>query len=697
MNADSSRFGFYRPDIDGLRAIAILAVLCYHLGFTAVPGGFVGVDIFFVISGYLITRIIQDRCAQGRFSFREFYWRRALRILPALLPVLAFVILVGWRVLPPSDYLNTGKASVAAATYSSNFYFWRVGGYFDTELKLNPLLHTWSLAVEEQFYLVLPLLFVAAWRFGRRWVQGLVVLAIVVSLGATVVLVERFADEMFYWSPFRAWELASGSTLAVYRIPTIRQRAVREAAAVLSLGLMLIPCVIYGKTTVFPGPTAIPPVVGAALAIHVGASGRNALTHLLSMKAFVFIGLISYSLYLWHWPLVVFSKFALGWDGQGGWTALVLAPLAIACAWLSWAFVEKPFRVRNEPGRHWRIPVLATGSVVAAAVGGLMIASGGAPSRFSPLVRQLDSERIAHIPFIECDSRSASDDSSKSWCVIGASRSAADARVLIWGDSHALAWAPAFDDALRRVGETAIFVPASACPPMFGVKSRTEPSCVHQAQNVEAYLRDASGIELVVLSSSWLPFFDDASMYSLEDRFGSEGNSVVANRGLNETVSELVKQRHAVVVLGPVPGAPADVPLMRVVHEINGVPLLPAKRVAEFRYKNSGLFQSLSRVSGIDGATVIDVAPWFCKKSCEYIVDGQSVYRDGHHLSAFGAMAFSDRFKDIFVGALAAHARSDQGFGHLSTLASQDVIYREPQARLVGNVPDDDVDDREGR
>lgn len=649
----------YRPDIDGLRAVAVVAVLLYHVGFGAIPGGFVGVDIFFVISGFLITKIIHDQCAQGRFSYVEFYRRRALRILPALIVVLLFVLVVGSRVLPPSDYLGTGKAAVAASTFVSNFYFWRVGGYFDTELKLNPLLHTWSLAVEEHFYLFLPLLFLFAWRFGRRVVQGAIALALLVSLVMSAIFVHRYGDEVFYFSPFRAWELAVGSILAVCQIPAIRRRALREFVAVVSLMMLVVPCLLYGKTTVFPGLSAIPPVLGTALLIHIGSGGGSVVTRALSTKVFLFFGVISYSLYLWHWPLVVFAKFALGWDGQGGSVGWILVPLSVLAAFLSWRFVEQPFREHAATGgmKRWRLPTLAAGSAMTLALGAVLIADSGLPERFGSVVRQLDQERMTSIPFIECDGRAIANASPRDWCVIGATREASDAKVLIWGDSHALAWAPAFEKALKNAGLTAIFVPVSSCPPMFGVSSKTESRCSDQSQNVQFYLAQAPDIELVVLSSSWAPYFDDGGMYKLADSKGSEKNSIVSSRSLVATVDELVDDGHSVLVLGPVPGAPADVPLVRIIHEINGVPLPSPRQGPAFRKVNAALFSSLDRISSKPRTTVVDVLPWFCRgQNCDYVFNGQSRYRDSHHLSVAGALAFSGRIEKALLDALRSPA-----------------------------------------
>jgi hypothetical protein len=424
--------------------------------------------------------------------------------------------------------------------------------------------------------------------------------------------------------------------------------------------MLLAPCFLYGKTTIFPGTAAIPPVLGAALLIHAGTSGDCLVTRLLSTRAFLFFGLISYSLYLWHWPLVVFAKFALGWDGQGGAIGLALIPISILFAYLSWRFVERPFREhRGADGfNRWRGPTLATGSAVAFAAGVVVIVAGGFPGRFGPFVRQLDSERTTSIPFIECDGRAVASASPGDWCVIGKIGDATNASVLIWGDSHALAWAPAFERALKDLGLSAIYVPASACPPMFGVVSKTKPRCTPQSRNVENYLSHAPNIRLVVLSSSWTPYFDDGSAYRLVDARGAEGNSVVASRSLSATVEELVRDRHAVLVLGPVPGAPADVPLARITHEINGVPLPDPRQSLDFRKTNATLFESLHRISSAHTATVVDVLPWFCNNDrCEYVFDGQSRYRDGHHLSVAGALAFSGRIENAFSGALASSAK----------------------------------------
>lgn len=376
----------YRPDIDGLRAVAVLAVLAYHLDAGVLPGGFIGVDVFFVISGFLITSILWREAREGRLSVAEFYRRRVLRIFPALFFLLAVVGLLGIALLTPPELADLGRSAAAASWSVANLFFYAGTDYFARDARATWLLHTWSLGVEEQFYLVLPLLVAACGPRRRRLAATVGTLAAVSFLGSTVTAFSAPAAA-FYLPHSRAWELFAGSLLAlgVLRVPP--RRAVRETAAGTGLVLIAAACLALSKRTPFPGAGALLPCAGAVLLI--GSGPETAAARLLSLRPMVFVGLISYSVYLWHWPLLVLSRHpAVELPAPLDHTAPRLAALALASlalGALSWRFVEIPLR-RPRFGRN-PVQVLAVAACVALAVGlgSLAVAlAEGLPGRFGP-------------------------------------------------------------------------------------------------------------------------------------------------------------------------------------------------------------------------------------------------------------------------------------------------------------------------
>ena len=296
----------YRRDIDGLRALAVVPVLLFHVDLWPFSGGYVGVDIFFVISGYLIASIIGHDLAEGRFTLTGFYVRRIRRIFPALFVMIAFTILVGGLILLPLDYRRLGASALATTLFASNIYFARQSGYFGASAEEAPLLHSWSLAVEEQFYIVFPLLMLVGWRLGGRY-RLLLSMVAGLSLLSAMHMVETAPASAFYLPHTRGWEFLGGAMLAVGRLPAFRSPQIANAAAAAGAALIGWAVLRFSAATPFPGAHALFPVVGAMLILHAGRTG-SLVSGALSKPAPVFIGRISYSLYLWHWPLIVFWK-----------------------------------------------------------------------------------------------------------------------------------------------------------------------------------------------------------------------------------------------------------------------------------------------------------------------------------------------------------------------------------------------------
>jgi peptidoglycan/LPS O-acetylase OafA/YrhL len=351
----------YRIEIDGLRALAVLPVIAYHAGLAGVSGGFVGVDIFFVISGYLISSILLEELQQQQFTILGFYERRIRRILPALFLVLACTSVVAWWLLLPHELAAYGRSLMAVVLFASNILFWQESDYFATESEYIPLLHTWSLAVEEQFYVIFPLLLAFLWKFGSKalWI-GLIALT-VIGLGVSEWLWRVDAGANFYLLASRFWELLLGVLAALYlRNHAQPQGLIAELFAALGLAAILGSIVFLHTGLPFPSVYALLPTLGATFVI-LFAAPTNFTGRLLALKPLVFVGLISYSAYLWHQPLLVFARLQ-PYTEPNLWLMSAMAILSLVLAWLTWRFIERPFRNRQRFSRAQTFSFAALGS-----------------------------------------------------------------------------------------------------------------------------------------------------------------------------------------------------------------------------------------------------------------------------------------------------------------------------------------------
>lgn len=487
----------YRPDIDGLRAVAVAAVVVYHAFPDALPGGFAGVDVFFVISGYLITRILAGELSTGRFTLAGFYARRIRRILPALAVVLLACLCAGWFMLDPDDYRSLGAHAVAGVLFVPNLLLWQEAGYFDQAASLKPLLHLWSLGIEEQFYLAWPLALWLGWR-AKMPLLPMVLAAAVASFVACELMLRQSPDAAFYLPHARAWELMLGAALAARAgdgasIGTPRRARLAGAAG---LALVLGSFAWLDEAAPFPGHAALAPTLGAALLIMAGSQawpGRRLLGHPLA----VFVGRISYPLYLWHWPLLAMVRVAAPeWLTPSVRVLLVLS--SVVLAWATWRFVEEPVR-RGTPQR-WKIVVPVAGMVLAAALGLAVHAREGFVSRVD-----VDVRRYASYAYDPADGARV----GSCWL---AARAPADGfggdcvdrepagrpLVVVWGDSHAARLAVG----VRAVGEGRYRVAQftrDGCPPLFALRY---PRCLESNAHVLERVRDLRP-DHVVLFAFW--------------------------------------------------------------------------------------------------------------------------------------------------------------------------------------------------
>jgi len=377
----------YRPEIDGLRALAVVPVVLFHAGISATSGGYVGVDVFFVISGYLITRLLIEDLDRERFSLLSFYDRRVRRIFPALITIITISSIAGWFILLPEDFERFSLSAVAASTFWSNIFFWMESGYFDTATELKPLLHTWSLALEEQYYIFFPILLAAFWRLGRGII--LVLLGIIFVLSMTLGIWNfgtlSEPEAAFYLLPTRAWELLIGSFVAFYLTrpnPRLPNKAISAVASVFGMALILFAVVAYDKGTPFPSQYTLAPTLGTALILLFERQGTWSF-RILANPVFIAIGSVSYSAYLWHQPLFAYARY-LSPNHPETWVMVALCGATFVLAWISFRFIEQPFRDRSRFTRKQIFLGTGTAGTILVIFGLVATQLQGVPQRYAP-------------------------------------------------------------------------------------------------------------------------------------------------------------------------------------------------------------------------------------------------------------------------------------------------------------------------
>lgn len=648
----------YRPDIDGLRAVAVLSILFFHLGIAPFSGGYVGVDIFFVISGYLITSIIVREISAGNFSVAKFYERRVRRILPALAVVLIATMAMGAVLLSPAQFEDLGKAAAATSVFSSNIYFFLGAGYFDGPSELKPLLHTWSLAVEEQFYILFPFVLMLVARYGgARYFRWLVVLAAVSFVACAIVTPQR-EIAAFYLIPFRAWELLIGGVLALRIVPAFPNRVAANLASLLGVAMMLFAVFAYTHETTFPGVAAAAPTIGTALVIHAGMSDGLFVNRVLATRPMVFVGLISYSLYLWHWPAVVYAKHFLINEPTDLETVVILGFILVAST-LSWRYVETPFRDRRRFAPRERLFAMFAGVFAIIIAANLyIVSSGGFPGRNTDA--SLTAELIADPGWQHWkDCEEAGEEDLAELCVLGAN--GPEPSFLFWGDSHALALASAVNLSASRRGVSGLIAVRTACPPLLRIDRPGETSCAGFNDTILQYVADHAGLETVVIAARWALSTSgtryknesgrQVELTDVDAADGAEtGNVRLFEAGLRRTVEALEALGRQVVVVAQVPEIGFDVPSANYSARLTGrdVNAMIAPTVEEFRERNAAASNVLTALAADYGVTLVEPAGLLCGEThCAVTLDDMPLYRDDNHLSLRGCIIVSSLFDEI--------------------------------------------------
>ncbi|MEZ5923446.1 MAG: acyltransferase family protein [Hyphomicrobiaceae bacterium] len=650
----------YRPDVDGLRAIAVLSVVAYHASPGYAPGGFVGVDIFYVISGYLISSILIREGATGQISLLGFYARRIRRLFPALLVVLTATAALGWFYLLPHELAALGKHLAAGAAYVINIVFRHEAGYFDTEAGAKPLLHLWSLAIEEQFYLVWPILLMLAIRW--RHLSTAILLVAGVSLVLCLSTAKQNSAAAFYLPQYRFWELALGALLASLqavpgatrgpRLPTFSPALTARLSTLSALAgacLLVIGIFLLDAETIYPGPATLLPCLGALLLIAAGPEtpfNRILLAHPIP----VFIGLISYPLYLWHWPLLSYLTIVDA-GGRPSWR-LAAVGLALALSVATYLLVERPLR----HARGGAIPLLLLALSSLFIVVGLAAYGGGLSPRlgdpqYADIGRAI--EDWEHPNGLTAEEREG---------LTLYSYGSGPQRYLFIGDSNMEQYWPRVKRIVAdRADVTVSFATWGGCPPVpgaFGVGAgRPGEAC--RDFMLRAFERaEADDVKAVVVAAAWRSYFERPGVVFDGPDDGdialSRPAREAALRSLTDTLQGLARRGKAVWLVLPMPVAKAFAPESIVKRSVDGrvrirEPGLSRGKVDE---QLAPLRAELTMVAKASGAGVIDPMQWLCDEtSCRgRLDDGTLLYKDSGHLRS-SIVAAHASFIDVVFSA----------------------------------------------
>jgi peptidoglycan/LPS O-acetylase OafA/YrhL len=629
----------YRPDIDGLRAVAVLAVVIYHAFPTALPGGFSGVDIFFVISGYLISGILFKSLAQEKFRFSEFYARRIRRLFPALVVMLFLTLATGYYYLLSDEFEQLGNHMAASGVFIQNIVFLNESGYFDTAADLKPLLHLWSLAVEEQFYIFFPPLLILLWR--KKWpIAWILAVLLVVSFVANLIMSVKDSASDFFLTPYRCWELIAGAMLALRHFSKGHCTQHGNLCSISGALLLVFSMVWLNKGVPYPSWQAIFPVAGTILLI--AADSRSLINKwILSNPLSIWLGLISYPLYLFHWPILSFLRILKG--GQPDTVTIFCAvSLSFLLAVLTYYFVEKKIRYAKSA---WTLPILIVAFLLSTLLGVLTW-------------KQFISPRSTHLGFDE-HVKAASD--LKYFQGVKATRFSGPIwireikkigpQTLYIGDSHMQQCFPRIYE-LHKSGMTGsrgfLFFTLGGLIPIPGISGRydvqSQPYDVFIPKMLE--LANASEVDRIVIAANWCHYFNWGAKMHVINGFAlnTDEGFQAALLSLQNMIQAFVTKGKSVFVLLNIPTESSFDPKLMINRKINGemavMPRIYTTQVfrdmkGEMQLTQGELMDQITKVSQQAGAKVINPMDYLSKNGiCFRFFEGVPIYRDGNHLRA---------------------------------------------------------------
>lgn len=660
MHTDNHTSNQYRPDIDGLRAIAVLLVVGYHTFPNLFKGGFVGVDVFFVISGYLISRIIFNAMDVNQFSFIDFYCRRIKRIFPALIIVLLICLMIGWWTLLAGEYKQLGKHTAAGAAFVSNFVLWDESGYFDNDAITKPLLHLWSLGVEEQFYIVWPLFLWVAYKFR---LQAVLVISCVALYSFTLNVSRTHIDiiSAFYSPQSRFWELLFGSMLAwlsINKEEFFQQLNTfsKECLSLLGSILLLIGFVLMTDKSLFPGWWALLPVMGAVLVIAAGPLAWIN-RHILSSRVLVWFGLISFPLYLWHWPLLSFA-YIFNNEIPERLIRLIIVAISILLSAITYYLIEK--RIRHTKANNVVIVVLVGLMVMIGAMGMLVYKENGythrsivtanlQPShdityRQNPTTRCIESDAYPLVNAL-C-TKYVAQDSKKS--------------IVLWGDSSTGAWLPVFLDVAAKNNYSLFHIMHLSCPPILDARktrfnfeeSRKYCSEGKTQREVLDWLKTVQPTEIVVMAA-WNAYSGYSNREFITAESFGEANAQSTQRVIVEklpaTLVELSKISKTIIFTSwPMM---SNSPNARKFTFFGKESTVVGIKREEFEKDVSSIHQVLNQVQrqlGDDRLVLFDPSKKIClQDQCLSVVNGVNYYLDKYHITPKGSLQFADQIERL--------------------------------------------------
>ncbi len=629
----------FRSDINGLRAYAVIFVVLFHFGIPPFNGGFVGVDVFFVISGYLMTRIIVEGIGVGKFSILKFYLARCKRIIPPLIVLCVILLIVGYFIIPPAEYATLSKHILTSVTFTSNMMYYREAGYFDVGSSYKWLLHTWSLSVEWQFYLVLPIFLIAV----SSWLKGKYKLSLIVSFLASfalaLVLSKKDPSLSYFFFGSRAWEMIAGGLAYTYSVKNISSQT-KRAVTYLNVLVLVVSAVMINDSVAWPGVLTLIPVTATAIIIAITGDGW-----ILENKVVQKIGLWSYSIYLYHWPLLVAS--GIYFTDKNIFVGMILTVISIIMGWFSYRFVE------DKSGRifaWFSKPVALFPSALALVViGGFLFKTGGLPSHAPERVNQIssyaeDSNHAAKACFV-IDSLISPE------CKFGPKKENSEVDLVVIGDSHAYATLSSVIESNPQA--SVVFIAQSGCPAVPGVNQVSRPNCgqfmTNAFDSAKSKYKNAS-ILIVSSFSQYIHGKNGTKFKEARYSFNGEPGTLSSFMShLNESIKGLGDERN-VFILSPIPDFSYDVVFRMSRNAMLGMNAEIKESMFAYKKRSDDILSSLNAMANESkNIKILDVTDYLCSENeCYGSKNGIPLYRDNNHLSETGNKVLTPLFSQIW-------------------------------------------------
>ena len=648
----------YRPEIDGLRALAVLPVIFFHTGSNIFSGGFIGVDIFFVISGYLITSIILQDLEQDKFTIRHFYERRTRRILPALFFVMFCCLPFAWYWMTPTQLKDFGQSLFSISVFSSNILFFLQSGYFEHAAELKPLLHTWSLAVEEQYYLIFPILIMLIWRIDTNAIKFILSLLFIISILSAEWGWRHNESANFYLLPMRMWELLAGSLLGLFLHNNQRPIYAAQILSIIGFLALIASLILFNKNVSHPSLITLIPVIATVLIIYA-ARNETYVGRFLSSKYLVEIGLLSYSAYLWHYPLFAFARIkSKEYIGASTYTVLILATLFLA--WLTYKYIETPFRDKNKIKLKYVISLSLISSLLFIGLGLVFYAQNGFSERFGAKEQTIFiQQQSIHQPFlINCSKNTTvkNDDYLLKTCALGA-KNQFNIEYIVWGDSHAASLAYGIDNELKRINKSGLLISTFGCPPVTGVtradNAKMRPKCHTFSQRASSLIHKLNP-KYIIISTRWALHLQGKRFNNSEGGIepgekvqvkGVQTNGLMYDINVKETYlkyyqelsEELKEQGTKLIFITQVPEAGWNVP-ERSLFELKSTKENIKTLKSVYDTRNQQTYELFDALQNKENITILDPSELFCDDEfCHHTQDLIPYYSDDDHLSFLGS------------------------------------------------------------